>query len=201
MRRILSLLPLITALAGYVVQPCQAESLVDNNLFVLAEKGTAADVRPFLKAQPEIGSTSITKALHISAINNSKEVLKLFIDAGGDVEDREGTMLLPEDGRASDSDSFSTTPFYDAVSNGKYENAKLLVSYGADVNSTGFEGDTALHAAVLKDNLDFVKFLISHGADPKMKNVANNTPCEIANDPNFTIHNRKSMLKVMNYCK
>jgi ankyrin repeat protein len=204
MRRILLLLPLITALTvcfAHVGNSSQTGNAVADRLFALAENGTANDVGRFLKAHPEIDRTSMTKALHISATKNSKEVLQLFINAGGDIEDQEGTLLLPEEERNNDADTVPTTPFYDAALNQKYENAKLLVAHGANINATGFEGDTALHSAVMGNNLDFIKFLMSHGADPKMKDVGNHTPCDIAKEPGLTINNRGLVVKLLRYCK
>ena len=44
----------------------------------------------------------------------------------------------------------------------------LLLEKGADPNAMGC-GYTAMHAAVLRSDLDLVKALLAHGADPNMK--------------------------------
>lgn len=213
MYRFFLLIPLFMILTGCAhPQKMQTENLLDKyrhaksaadeaELYMLAENGTADEVRLFLREHPEISNRSITKALHISAMENDKEVLQIFINTGGDIEDNEGTLLLPEEERSSDSDHFSNTPFYDAVVNRKYENAELLLRYGADVNVIGFEWHTALHYVVSDDNLYFLKLLMSYGADPKMKDVSIQTPCDIVKDTSFNISNRKSKLKIMNYCR
>jgi CubicO group peptidase (beta-lactamase class C family) len=50
---------------------------------------------------------------------------------------------------------------------GRLDKVKKLVENGADINSTGSEGATALHFAKIKGNKDIISYLISQGADEK----------------------------------
>jgi CubicO group peptidase (beta-lactamase class C family) len=49
----------------------------------------------------------------------------------------------------------------------RLDKVKKLVENGADINSTGREGATALHFAKIKGNKDIISYLISQGADEK----------------------------------
>ncbi|XP_045461458.1 putative ankyrin repeat protein RF_0381 isoform X2 [Harmonia axyridis] len=55
----------------------------------------------------------------------------------------------------------------------------LLLTNGADVNATNIEGNTALHYAARKKNLNILESLIKHGAKVDVKNSAGSTPLSI----------------------
>jgi len=77
-------------------------------------------------------------------------------------------------------DSGRTPLFYAAVKN-QMPCTALLVSYGAEwVNVGDVRGDTPLHAAVLNDSIDLVKFLIDCEANPGIANFAGLTPPHLA---------------------
>ena len=65
----------------------------------------------------------------------------------------------------------STTALYHATVNGDGAMVELLIANGADVNSTGSAGYTALEVAGMNDSLDIVKILLEHGADPNQRNL------------------------------
>ena len=73
----------------------------------------------------EYGATS----LHITAEYGYKEIVKLLIDAGADVHEK---------------DKNGSTPLHDAALNGQKEIAELLIDKGADVNAKNKFGDTPL---------------------------------------------------------
>lgn len=59
-----------------------------------------------------------------------------------------------------------------------------LVGLGCNVNNQDCIGRTALHYAVDLENKDIIKFLLSHGADPTIKDSAGLTPAdEMRGDP------------------
>ena len=63
------------------------------------------------------------------------------------------------------------------------EAAKLLVGWGADVNAVDANGETAMHAAALKNLPTVVQFLADHGAKVEIWNRPNKygwTPLMIA---------------------
>jgi ankyrin repeat protein len=53
---------------------------------------------------------------------------------------------------------------------------QLLIAHGADVNVQGSSGATPLFWAVMRDQLDDVKFLLDHGANPNLTDAYKDTP-------------------------
>ncbi|HVK12418.1 MAG TPA: ankyrin repeat domain-containing protein [Gemmataceae bacterium] len=60
------------------------------------------------------------------------------------------------------------------------ETLRRLIAAGADVNAEAETGDTPLHGAVEAGSLDAVELLISHGADPTVRNDDQRTPLALA---------------------
>lgn len=52
----------------------------------------------------------------------------------------------------------------------------LLLQKDAEINAQSFSGQTALHFASSKDNLDIVRKLIKHGASPRLKDKRGQLP-------------------------
>ena len=73
-------------------------------------------------------------------------------------------------------DDQGITPLLHAAMNGDLETTKLLVEMGADMNSTAYSGDSALHLASEKGHLEIVKFLIENGMDIEIKDEIGRTP-------------------------
>jgi len=57
------------------------------------------------------------------------------------------------------------TPLLGAVSYQRWDNVKILVENGADVNLTHDSMGTPLAEALVNDNIEMAKYLIDHGAD------------------------------------
>jgi len=53
-------------------------------------------------------------------------------------------------------------------------------------SGSGNEGNTALHEAVIHNDVELVTVLLRKGADPSLKNEAGHTPVDIANQKLFT---------------
>lgn len=57
----------------------------------------------------------------------------------------------------------------------------LLLHHGADINGTTYGGGTALSTAVFRKRLDIVRYLLEHGADPRVpKPCTGKTPLALA---------------------
>lgn len=55
-----------------------------------------------------------------------------------------------------------------------------LVQSGCDINSQSYSGNTALHSACARGQVDNVRLLLKSGADSSLKNYHNDTPVMVA---------------------
>jgi ankyrin repeat protein len=80
------------------------------------------------------------------------------------------------EGFAANSHRFAPTGMMAAV---KY----LVEELGADVNAKDHEGNTALHNAAARGDVEMIKYLVSKGADVKAVNREGKTTADMANGP------------------
>ncbi len=67
---------------------------------------------------------------------------------------------------------------------GQLAAVKFLVEVvGADVNARDHEGNTAMHHAASRGDVEMLKYLVSKGADPKLVNREGETTLDMANGP------------------
>jgi len=97
--------------------------------------------------------------LLFAARQGDLESARLLLDAGAKVEDRAAN---------------AASALIVAAHSGQGAFAKMLLDKGADANAAG-AGYTALHAAVLRGDLDLVKALLARGANPNTP-LAKGTP-------------------------
>jgi ankyrin repeat protein len=101
------------------------------------------------------GATPLLFAARVGDVESAK----LLLDAGADANDVQpdgvGALVL-------------------AAHSGNGNVAALLLDRGADPDASG-SGYTALHAAVLRSDLDLVKALLAHGADPSPRTTKGTT--------------------------
>ncbi len=90
----------------------------------------------------------------------------LFAAQQGDVET--ASLLLGAGANVNDAPPLGTSPLVVAAHSGHGPLARLLLDRGADPNAAG-AGYTALHAAVLRGDLELVDALLAHGADPNAR--------------------------------
>ena len=90
----------------------------------------------------------------------------LFAARTGDVESAK--LLLNRGADPNDSLPDGTSALVLAAHSGQRNVAALLLNKGADPNAIG-SGYTALHAAVLRSDLNLVKDLLAHKADPNIR--------------------------------
>ena len=86
--------------------------------------------------------------LHYAVMNRNKEMVKLLIDAGANVN--------------ASSTRYNETPLHYAKDPGII---KLLIDAGANVNAGNIDGETPLCSAVYNNNLPAAKLLIKNGAE------------------------------------
>jgi len=90
----------------------------------------------------------------------------LFAARVGDVES--ARLLLKAGGDANDSQPDGVSALVVAAHSGNGSVGALLLDHGADPNAFA-SGYAALHAAVLRGDLELVKALLAHGANPNLR--------------------------------
>jgi ankyrin repeat protein len=90
----------------------------------------------------------------------------LFAARAGDAESAK--LLLAAGADANDGLPDGTSALVLAAHSGHRDVALTLLDKGANPNDLGI-GYTALHAAILKSDVDLVKALLAHGADPNIR--------------------------------
>ncbi|MEQ8225222.1 MAG: ankyrin repeat domain-containing protein [Candidatus Eremiobacterota bacterium] len=100
------------------------------------------------------GQTPLFNAIYI----DNKEMLKLLIGYGADVNARDVKMGAYDDGPGGE------TPIFYAILWDNKEMVKLLVTYGADVNARSDEGITPLTLAKREKKYEIIKILEGYGA-------------------------------------
>ena len=104
-------------------------------------------------------------ALLFAARQGDVEITRLLLNAGADIDGLAGN---------------GTSPLVVAAHSGHTALAIELLNQGADANSMG-AGYTALHAAILRGDLDTVEALLDHGADPNQR-LLKATPVQRASE-------------------
>lgn len=72
------------------------------------------------------------------------------------------------------------TPFQYAIAHGDTDLAKILLGLGADINGQDNQGRTALHHAAELGLSRVVDFLLEHGADTTIRDIADATADQVA---------------------
>ena len=68
---------------------------------------------------------------------------------------------------------------------GSFDSVTLLVEAGAPVNAQQDKGWTPLHEAVNRNDLEMTRYLVEHGADPRLQNDAGTSAIGLAADKGF----------------
>eukprot|EP00752_Nemacystus_decipiens_P006376 g5748.t1 len=95
------------------------------------------------------------------------ELIRMLIDAGGDVLDGDGTI----------------TGLIIAARKGSLEVVQTLLDAGADVDARDSAGGIALHAATLRRHVDVARILLEAGSDCNAVDQGNNTPLHMLAAP------------------
>jgi ankyrin repeat protein len=97
------------------------------------------------EVDPRAGEWKSLTPLHLAAQNNRREVVRLLLSKGAQIEAKE---------------KFNSTPLLLASSSGSFASLELLISSGASLDARNLEGATALHLAAHKGGLDVCKALL-----------------------------------------
>jgi ankyrin repeat protein len=117
--------------------------------------------------------------LFLAAEVNNLDVIKTLVSAGADpliASDRGTTPLMMAAGAGTDVQR-EREPEERATA---VETAKFLVEHGADVNTAGQYGWTALHAAAYQGLNDVIAYLVSKGAKIDQKDEFGQTALSIS---------------------
>lgn len=101
--------------------------------------------------------------LHFAASNGSVEIVELILRNGPNI-----SAMAKYNDTKPDLD-FLVTPLMGAAMEGRVENLKVLLKYGAYVNQKNAYGWTPLHFAAANGRSDASKVLIEHGANISAK--------------------------------
>jgi cytochrome c len=97
-----------------------------------------------------VPSTSHAAAIHDAAKKGDVAAISAALDAGANINESDG----------------AATPLYYAVQGAQLGAAKLLIERGADVNTVSIFSDTPLGPAVERRNIELIRLLLDHGANP-----------------------------------
>ena len=146
-----------------------------------AEIGDMNEVTVLLRKHGEPvnapGGNHNVPALIYAASNGNSDLMSLLISSGAD---------------ANCSDAFKTTPMHYCCRLGLTDIASRLIDEaGAAVNRQDVNGATPLHLAAHYGHLEAVQLLLSHGADPTIRNVFGKMPSDLLIS---SVHRRVGLL-------
>ena len=127
----------------------------------------------------KVSPDELSKAVEVTAFTGNIEVMKLLMQAGGEIRSgiqrpdyfRPGTSLL-----------------HVASYNGQTKMIRFLVGHGIDPNIKGPGGNTAIHFAASEGQVDAIRVLLRLGASPNLRNDYQQTPIDLARaDPNLPL--------------
>ena len=146
---------LIAIVAAVLVVGCatgkqKTVQALDIDIWQAARKGNIVAVEYHLAAGVDVSAKdeSGRTPIYAATVGGDKEVVKLLIAKGADVNAKAGIS--------------EKTPLHEAASSGHKEVVELLIANGADVNAKKKFGRTPLHGAATKG---IAELLIAKGAD------------------------------------
>ena len=149
---------------------------LENRLYDAAYAGDLKQIKELIAKGASVTSPNAMGgiALHAAAVTGHIEILNALLDAGAD----------PHSLDVSGANSLN-------LGAGYLEVVKVMLQRGADINNQsviqGKKVLTALMAAASDGNLEVTKFLLSKGADPKIKTWSGKTALDLAIKKNHTL--------------
>lgn len=141
------------------------------DFFKIAEQGNSLMLKILLKHFPDARMIQVKNlkgrsALHIATYYNQIECVKLLVEAGADLNQRERT--------------YQQNCLHIACNRGFVELVEYFLAKGMDVNEVDVDGYTPLHIAVYSKKYEIVKLLLEKGADKTKKMENGKTPKQLA---------------------
>ncbi|XP_055768718.1 B-cell lymphoma 3 protein homolog isoform X2 [Salvelinus fontinalis] len=110
--------------------------------------------------------------LHLAVQGGHKELVRMLLDAGADIN-------------AVDIKS-GHSPLIHAVENHNMDMVHFLIENDCNVNGQSYSGNTALHSACGRGQVDTARLLLKNRADSSVKNYHNDTPAMVAKNKKVT---------------
>lgn len=129
-------------------------------------------------ADPNAPGERGKRPLHAAAYNGDARVMKLLLEHGADpnIKSDEGytpLIVAAQSAYNNGGDEYSSPGRDNVVL------FDLLLKHGAKVNAQAYTGETALHFAAEYGDIRQIKFLLDHGANPRIRNAQNHTPADM----------------------
>lgn len=166
------------------------QELIDK--FVGAAHGNMEGVQTMLAEHQELlnaRSSQDETALGAAAHMGRKKIAEFLLSKGAPLDictaavlsmrDQVRAMVASDPSQTQQCGSHGIPLMFHAALGGDLQIAEVLVANGADVNA-GDGMNTALHAAVLMDRPDVAEWLLSHNANPALKDYAGKTALDVA---------------------
>ena len=135
-------------------------------LYMAAKKGFRSVVEVLLAHGADVNAKTKTDStpLHIVVANGFKSVAEVLLNNNADVN-----ANSPET-RLSPSVTFNGSPLHIAAARSDLTMAELLLDKKAKVDFVNNEGETPLALAAKNGKVEFIRLLLSHGADVNFRN-------------------------------
>ncbi|XP_045568937.1 uncharacterized protein isoform X1 [Salmo salar] len=111
--------------------------------------------------------------LHLAVQGGDKELVRMLLDAGADIN----AMQDIKSGHS---------PLIHAVENHNMDMVHFLIENDCNVNVQSYSGNTALHSACGRGQVDTARLLLKNRADSSVKNYHNDTPAMVAKNKKVT---------------
>lgn len=160
--------------AAYYNEPQIAQLLVQRgaelSIFEAAAVGALDRVEGWIVAQPALINACAPdgfQPIGLAAFFGHLPVVELLLRVGAEVD-------------APSQNPMRVRPLHSAIANRRTAIAKLLIEYGADVNSTQADDFTPLHEAAQNGLLELTQLLLERGAHVNARLANGQTPLALA---------------------
>ncbi|MEA9749315.1 ankyrin repeat domain-containing protein [Xanthomonas campestris pv. raphani] len=124
-------------------------------LKAMLDNGADPNVAKPYPPEPGRNQTNVSNAMVWAAEQDDPIYLKLLLDHGGNPNTRNANN--------------ESLLFHAFIKQNKWDNIKILVERGADINAVAGMGNSITAAYAIRGGFDFVYWLLQHGADPTIE--------------------------------